>query len=273
VAGGVKQVNTTGGAKTDYEIVVNSPGGTLTCSGTGLGAGLQLNGGATQSPTMTGDGTKDVTFGWTLAIAEGDMVAAGFKCTQIDRNYLTFDGYFTPKTTSTNSPTTGWEVTFKGAVYLANDRPAAVDFSDLRYQRPTSITISSLLSLVTGPSTGTLAKLPSGTVPAGTLTSPGRLLVDSDPPLNVGDFRTSRMDAQFNDSVYSPLHAVVVIGHEQQGGVGGIAELPEGSGSLPASTESSSASPPLFALFAGIEMVGLVVVAGSGWYATRRRHS
>jgi hypothetical protein len=54
--------------------------------------------------------------------------------------------------------------------------------------------------------------------------------------------------------------------------VGGVAELPDSNGSLPASAESSGSSAPIYALFAGILLVA-VAAAGVGWYARRRRLS
>ncbi len=268
ITGAVKVTNT-GSAKTDFEIVVSSTDTNISCSANGL----RLNGGSNVATTPTGNNSKSVTLSWTLAIANGDTVAASFVCTQENANYFTVDAYFTPKANGTNAPTVGWRVTGSGAVYLANDRSTAVDFSDLRYQAPYSITVDSMLDLVSGPSTGTLAKVSSGTVPAGSTSSPGLLLVDPDPRLNGGDFLTSRMDAHFDDSGYSTLTAVVVMGHEHPGtSVGGVAEAPDSAQPLPASAQSSGSSMPVEPLLAGIGLIAAAVV-GSGLYLKRRRSS
>jgi len=56
------------------------------------------------------------------------------------------------------------------------------------------------------------------------------------------------------------------------GGVGGVAELADSNGALPASTQSSGSSTPLYALFAAIAIVAAATV-GAGWYVRRRRLS
>jgi hypothetical protein len=270
IGGGVKA--TAGGTATGFEMVVSSDTN-MSCVGTGLGAALQLNGGSQTAPTtVTGDGTQTVTFTWTLAIASGNNVAAAFVCTEVNENSFTVNAYFTPKANSTTTPSTGWKVTEPGVVYLTNDHPAVVDFSDLKFQRPTSITASSLLTLVTGASTGSLAATNSGKVPVGSPTVPGDLKVD-DPLLQSGTFLTGRADTSFDDPTYSVLTATVVMAHQQEGVlVGGVAELPDSNAALPASAQSSGSSTPLYALFAGIALVA-AGAAGAGWYLKRRRLS
>ena len=161
-------------------------------------------------------------------------------------------------------------MTPSGDVFLANDYPSAISFQDMRFQSPSGITISSILALLTGLPSGVTASVSSGTVPSGSFSTPGELLVDQ-LPLSVGEFLTTRLDTSFVNPAFSQLDATIVIGHEhQEASVGGRAEIPVGGSDAPASlADGSGSSFPYVALASGLA-AGVLALGGGGWYAKRR---
>ncbi len=214
IGGAIVETNDTGAAKTDFHIEVSSDTN-MNCVGEDLGGDLQVNGGAWQKPTVQNNNTHKVTLTWDVAIPVGAEVVAGFACTQEEKNKFSVNAFFTPRNSPTDIPTLGWRVTASGDVFLTNSYSSTVAFQDLWVQFPSEITLDSMFELVSGSSIGVPASVPSGTVPAGSPSDPGELLVDQF-SLNPGDFLTARLDTSFTDPGFSNLDATIAIGHEHQ---------------------------------------------------------
>jgi hypothetical protein len=110
----------------------------------------------------------------------------------------------------------GWRVTASGTVYLTNTYPTPIEFSDLQFEFPDSLTRYSLADVVSNPPCCAPAEVSSGVVPAGTPTVPGELQVDYLASLEPGDFLTGRFETEFQDPNFSPLTASLAFGHEHQ---------------------------------------------------------
>lgn len=274
IFGGVEQTNNTGGAKSDFHVEVSSDT-KMNCVGPELGAELRRNLGPVIPSAVQNNNTKKVTFTWNLAIAQGDSVVAGVACEQEEENDFTVGAFFTPQSSPTDSPVLGWRVTSAGAVLLTNGYSSEIAFTDLRFQFPIEVTIDSILTLVSGPPTGTPGSVSSGTVPPGSPSGPGELLVDAFPSLGVGDFLSARLDTSFVDPSFSGLDATVAIGHEHQLDQpvkvgGGAQDLPDVAGApLEAADSSGGSGGALAGLIAGVT-AGVVALGGAAWYARRR---
>src|SRR5205085_2299633 len=120
----------------------------------------------------------------------------------------------TPPDGPSDLPSLGWQVSPDGNVFLMNQYQSAIHFSNLLFQFPSELSLSSLSSLVTSPASGITGPVTSGDVPAASASgTPGELFVGTF-PLAPSAFLTATMDTLFVDQGFSTETMTNAVGHE-----------------------------------------------------------